>query len=106
MKRPADAVVQQTGDVHALARDHVVRRVRIYCEPRRPMSWPEVAATFQEAMPGHWAIQVFPPADRTVDETHEYHLWVFAGGDERLIAPLDISRRWGSDWPKQENPWA
>lgn len=41
-----------------------------------PLSWREVWDAFQEAYPGRWAVQVFPPASRLVDSKAVYHLWV------------------------------
>lgn len=42
----------------------------------RRMPWSEVCSVFNEEYPGHWAVQVFPPADRVFDNVNRYHLWV------------------------------
>ena len=42
----------------------------------RRMSWSEVCGVFNEQYPGRWAVQVFPPNDRVLDNVNRYHLWV------------------------------
>ena len=44
------------------------------------MSWTAVQRVFNQFFPGHWALEVHPPADCLVDEVNAYHLWVLPFG--------------------------
>jgi hypothetical protein len=55
------------------------------------MTWTEVWEVFQDRYPNRWAIQVFPPKDRLVDEENIYHLYVLEEGDS--LHELDICWR-------------
>lgn len=48
------------------------------------MAWSEVHDAFQEAYPGRWAVQVFPPRDRLVDGKAVYHLFVLPEAPQGL----------------------
>ena len=54
----------------------------------RRMCWSEVHDTYTAHYPGRWAVQVFPPVDRTLNTAHRYHLWVL----DHEPAGLDIGR--------------
>lgn len=63
--------------------------IRIGRHDDRPMSWPEVAAVFNDRYPGQWAVQFFPPAEEILDEANLYHLFVLDGEP----AGVNIRRR-------------
>lgn len=52
-------------------------RLRIHRRDRQRMSFRELWGVFARAYPGRWAVQVFPPEDRLIDQAHKYHLFVF-----------------------------
>src|ERR1017187_3695440 len=43
---------------------------------RRQLSWEEIWYSFEEKYPGKWAIQVFPPKEYLLNDSHTYHLYV------------------------------
>jgi hypothetical protein len=51
-------------------------QLKICTADYRPLSWREVWDAFSSAYPGRWAVQIFPPADRLIDQKCVYHLWV------------------------------
>jgi hypothetical protein len=53
--------------------------IRIYTVDYRPLGWEEVWEAFAQAYPGHWAVEVYPPADQLVNEQNIYHLFVLEG---------------------------
>ncbi len=63
--------------------------IKIRTEDYRVLTWSEVWETFADRYPGKWAIQVFPPAERLVDDVNLYHLFVL----EDPPAGLDICRK-------------
>lgn len=74
MKRPNDTVVQTMG--HRSTSLGHVKYIRIYTNEYRKLSWSEIWATFADSYPDQWAVEIFPPADRLVDEQNIYHLFV------------------------------
>lgn len=64
--------------------------IRVFTNSYRQLSWSEVWDTFQDAYPGRWACQWFPPSFRVIDEENIYHLFVLPQG----IQPrgMDIQR--------------
>lgn len=56
-----------------------VRQLKVFADDYRPLNWREVWDAFSEAYPGRWALQVFPPAEKLVDQKCVYHLWVLPG---------------------------
>lgn len=67
--------------------------VRIHDIQYRPMLWTQVWEKFADCYPGQAAVQVFPPADRLVDQENIYHLFVLDGG---IPQGLDIhASAWG-----------
>ena len=63
--------------------------IKVRTEDYRVLTWSEVWEAFSGRYPGHWAVQCFPPAERLVDDTNIYHLWVL----DDPPAGLDINRR-------------
>jgi hypothetical protein len=56
-----------------------VLQIKVFTPDYRPLTWREVWDAFAEAYPGRWAVQVFPPAERLVDQKCVYHLFVMEG---------------------------
>lgn len=52
-------------------------RIQIHRWDMAAMGWPELCAVFNEAYPGRWACQMFPPALEVIDQANKYHLFVF-----------------------------
>lgn len=50
--------------------------IQIHHITDRRMTWSEICAVFNDRYPGHWAVQMFPPANQVVDEVNCYHLFV------------------------------
>ena len=63
--------------------------IRIYTNDYRQLTWDEIWDVFSDAYPGQWAVQVFPPAERLVNEQNIYHLFVL----DEPPQGLDICRR-------------
>ncbi len=53
-----------------------VLQLKIFEEGYRALGWREVWEAFAAAYPGRWAVQVFPPRERLLDEKAVYHLFV------------------------------
>lgn len=51
-------------------------RIRIHRHDMKPMGFKELWSVFAERYPGRWAVQVFPPKDRLLDQANKYHLFV------------------------------
>lgn len=43
-------------------------QIQIGSHEDAPLSWEQVWRAFSEHYPGRWALQVFPPAEHTVNE--------------------------------------
>jgi len=56
-----------------------VLQLKIFAEDYRPLGWREIWDAYSAAYPGRWAVQVFPPRERLIDEKHVYHLFVLPG---------------------------
>lgn len=63
-----------------------VLQLKVWDPSYRPLSWDEIEAAFNEAHPGKWAVQFFPPADRIVNGKAVYHLFLL----EQAPAGLDL----------------
>lgn len=51
-------------------------RLRIYTNDYRQLSWEEVWEAFTAIYPNRWAVQFFPPAQKLVNDTNIYHLFM------------------------------
>lgn len=51
--------------------------VRIHRKDMAVMGFRELWETFERLYPGKWAVQVFPPRDRLLDQANKYHLYVY-----------------------------
>lgn len=50
--------------------------VRIHRRDMWPMTYRELWDAFAAHYPGRWAVEMFPPAERLLDQAHKYHLFV------------------------------
>lgn len=78
-------LVTEHGLVHGTPLGTVVR-VQIERCDKRPMSFTEVWEAFDEAYPGRYAVQLFPPRAHLFDQANKYHLHVL----DHEPAGLDI----------------
>jgi hypothetical protein len=72
--RPRDTTVQEIG--HRDTYLGAVLYIRISTPNHRQLTWDEVWATFADAYPGRWAIEMYPPAEAVINERNIYHLFV------------------------------
>lgn len=50
-------------------------------------SWREIYELKEAIHPGRYAIEIYPPRDRLIDNVHHYHLWVMPEG---FVMPFGI----------------
>jgi len=63
------------------------RYVRIHRSDKAPMGFRELWDVFARYYPSCWAVQVFPPRDRLLDQAHKYHLFVY----DTPLSSLDLT---------------
>lgn len=61
--------------------------VRIHRKDMAVMGFRELWETFERLYPGKWALQVFPPKNRLLDQANKYHLYVY----DKCPAGLDLA---------------
>ena len=44
-------------------------QIKVYARDYRVLTWREVWDAFAARYPGRWAVQVFPPAERLIDQS-------------------------------------
>lgn len=66
----------QTLDVIPLPPWGEVARLKVYAPDYRRLSWLEVWQAFHETYPNRWALELYPPAEKLVDDAQVYHLWL------------------------------
>jgi hypothetical protein len=50
--------------------------LKVFTKDYRLLSWREVCDAFNEAYPGRWGVQVFPPKEEVVDGKAVYHIFL------------------------------
>ena len=59
----------------------MARLVRIHRRDMAVMPWSELAALIHHEWPGHYALQIVPPADHALDQANKYHVWILERGE-------------------------
>ncbi|MAU00685.1 MAG: hypothetical protein CL608_26370 [Anaerolineaceae bacterium] len=57
-----------------------VTYLKVYTPDYKRLSWLQVWQAFTDVYPNRWAIELYPPAEELVNDTHVYHLWMLPEG--------------------------
>ncbi len=71
---PSQAELQHCDPAHTI--HGYLEYLKISRRDKAPMTWTEVWERFHLSYPDRWAIMLFPPGDRLVDEANIYHLYL------------------------------
>lgn len=57
-----------------------VTHLKVYTPEYKRLNWMQVWQAFTDVYPGRWAVELYPPAEELVNDTHVYHLWLLPEG--------------------------